>query len=328
MQAPAEFVRKIAATKSAEVASLPQVTKRLDGMLGTLIKALKVDFRNADDERYLRSAENVSQNLSRILSIRKHYPEFKAKKALMYPKLAELCKLSKKEGLCLTYWHDCSEVSEFRAVLGNKTAVAESALLASRPSRFKTASLSRFMQRGEDKVLLSYLTDVSNTRGANVPKRVFNTQAHRQQVTGLLYHLHVLDEQLQTMIARRHQRLDFTPETSFAPTDFAPSKNFVAKDFVVPISFDNEPARKVAQPHAYQPMQSTQKPYDTNGPVDIWYSLAEDPATPYRFLVWLSENQNPYISQRALTTLQRQKDSQQIVQPVPYQAPHPAAFAS
>ncbi|MBI2812256.1 MAG: hypothetical protein HYX67_15700 [Candidatus Melainabacteria bacterium] len=307
-------------------------------MLGTLIKALEVDFRNADDQRYLRSAANVSQNLSRILSIRKHYPEFKAKKALLYPKLAELCKLSKKEGLCLTYWHDCSEVSEFRSVLGNKTAVAENALLASRPSRFKTASLSRFMQRGEDKVLLSYLTDVSKTKGSNVPKRVFNTQAHRQQVTGLLYHLHVLEEQLQTMIARRHQKLDFTPETSFAPTDFSPSKNFVAKDFVVPISFDNEATRKVAQPSrypsnapqpiAYQPTQSNKQPYDTNGPVDIWYSLAEDPRTPYRFLVWLSESQNPYISQRALTTLQRQKESQQIVPPAAYQQALPAAFAS
>ncbi|CAN5339851.1 hypothetical protein BH10CYA1_BH10CYA1_16180 [soil metagenome] len=271
-------------------------------MLGTLFKALEVDFRNVDDQRYLRSALHVGQNLSRILSIRKHYPEFKAKKALLYPKLAELCKLSKKEGLCLTYWHDCSEVSEFTAVLGNKTAIAESALLASRPSRFKTASLSRFMQRGEDKVLLSYLTDVSKCKGANVPKRVFNTQSHRQQVTGLLYNLHVLEEQLLLMIARHHQKLDFTPETSFAP--------------------------KLTEPNAYQVTQSNKQTFDSNGPVDIWYSLAEDPSTPYRFLVWLSENQNPYISQRALTTLQRQKDSQQTVEPVSYQTAQLAAFAS
>ncbi|MBS1954659.1 MAG: hypothetical protein JST89_10750 [Cyanobacteria bacterium SZAS-4] len=326
-------------------------------MLGTLIKALEIDFRNVEDERYLRSAAHVSQNLSRILAIRKHYPEFKAKKPAMFPKLMELCKLSKKEGLCLTYWHDCSEACAFTAVLGNKTAADETALLASRPSRFKTASLSRFMQRGEDKVLLSYLTDVSKTKGANIPKRVFNTQAHRQQVTGLLYHLHVLEEQLQTMVKkRRHQmqKLDFTPETNFAPAHYAPANfapaefapinfapnpssntNFVAKDFVVPISFDNEQAPIASStphapdaPSAHQPNRLSKQSYDSHGPVDIWYSLAEDMKTPYRFLVWLSENPNPYISQRALATLQRQKDAQQIVYPVSYQTAPPAAFAS
>jgi len=301
-------------------------------MLGTLIKALEVDFKNVDDERYLRSATHLSQNLSRILSVRKHYPEFKAKKALMFPRLAELGKLSKKEGLCLTYWHDCGDISEFRAVLGTKTVVAEAALLASRPSRFKTASLSRFMQRGEDKVLLSYLTDVSKTKGANEPKRVFNTQAHRQQVTGLLYQLHVLEEQLQAMIARHSEKLDFTPDTSFAPRSFRLDTNFVAKDFVVPISFDKAPAKSVSsnQPVS-RGMQNSTQPFDTTGPVDIWYSLAEDPRTPYRFLVWLSENHNPYVSQRALTTLQRQKDAQQMAQqvakPGPYQV-HSGAFAS
>lgn len=316
-------------------------------MLGTLIKALEIDFRNVEDERYLRSAAHVSQNLNRILAIRKHYPEFKAKKTAMFPKLMELCKLSKKEGLCLTYWHDCSEVSAFRAVLGNKTAADEIALLASRPSRFKTASLSRFMQRGEDKVLLGYLTDVSKTKGANVPKRVFNTQAHRQQITGLLYHLHLLDEQLQTMAKRRRRShsIDFTPEQNFAPnstqTNFAPKNaaqkessdtNFVAKDFVIPISFDNEQGPKVQHvsdfPNANQPNRISKQPYESNGPVDIWYSLAEDPRTPYRFLVWLSENPNPYISQRAMATLQRQRNSQQIVHPVSYETAHPAAFAS
>lgn len=306
-------------------------------MLGTLIKALEIDFRNLEDARYLRSAVHVSQNLSRILSVRKHYPEFKAKKTPMFPKLVELCKLSKKEGLCLTYWHDCSEVSAFRGVLANKTAADESALLASRPSRFKTASLSRFMQRGEDKVLLGYLTDVSKTRGANVAKRVFNTQAHRQQVTGLLYHLHVLEEQLQTMVKRRHQKVDFAPELNFTPElDFAPALQSTEFTLDVRSAWGMQsmpPSVETKSPvsahhHDSQPGRSGKQSYDSNGPVDIWYSLAEDPRTPYRFLVWLSENPNPYISQRALGTLQRQKDSHQIVHPVSHQTAHPAAFAS
>ncbi len=311
-------------------------------MLGTLIKALEIDFRHVEDERYLRSAAHVSQNLSRILSIRKHYPEFKAKKAPMFPKLVELCKLSKKEGLCLTYWHDCSEVSAFRAVLTNKTAADESALLASRPSRFKTASLSRFMQRGEDKVLLAYLTDVSKTRGANVTKRVFNTQAHRQQVTGLLYHLHVLEEQLQTMVKRRHQKVDFTPELNFTPElDFAPALQSTEFTLDVRSAWGIQSMPPTVQtptvqtkspvtvePDVYQQSRLGKQSYDSDGPVDIWYSLAEDQRTPYQFLVWLSENPNAYISQRALATLQRQKDSHQIVHPVSYQATHPASFAS
>jgi hypothetical protein len=297
-------------------------------MLGTLIKALEVDFRNANNHRYLRSARNLRQNLERILAIRKQYPEFKAIKPPIFPKLTELSKLSKKEGLCLTYWHDCGEVSEFRAALGNKTDAIEVSLLVSRPSRFKTASLSRFMQRNEDKVLLSYLTDVSKADGAQKSKRVFNTEQHRQQVTGLLYHLHLLEKQLQTMMARHGQRLDFTPQLNFAPNfyesenfveaksidaklpDMKPTdKNFVEKKFVVPISFDNGPLPQNKQPNST---------VDRSGPLDIWYSLAEDPRTPYRFLVWLSENHNPYVSQRALATLKRQQELQNIATPASY----------
>lgn len=295
-------------------------------MLGTLIKALENDFRNVDDARYLRSAAHVSQNLSRILSARKHYPEFKAQKTAMFPKLMELCNLSKKEGLCLTYWHDCSEVSAFRTALGDRTAAEESALLASRPSRFKTASLSRFMQRNEDKVLLGYLTDVSKTKGANVSKRVFNTQAHRQQVTGLLYHLRVLEEQLQTMIKRRReQKLDFTPEINFAPIQKQPEFTLDARSVWGMKPMPTSVPTHLTRPSAYQPSFSNKQAYNSDGPVDIWYSLAEDPKTPYTFLVWLSENPNPYISQRALATLQRQEDSQQVVHPVSYQAANPVS---
>jgi hypothetical protein len=329
-------------------------------MLGTLIKALEVDFRNANNDRYLRSATNLSQNLERILAIRKQYPEFKAIKPPLFPKLTELSKLSKKEGLCLTYWHESEEISEFRSVLGNKTDAIELSLLASRPSRFKTASLSRFMQRNEDKVLLCYLTDVSKADRAHKSKRVFDTEQHRQQVTGLLYQLHLLEKQLQAMIARHGQRIDFTPQLNFAPDNFEAKsfiagqksvntaskavkseenhveknfarKNFVEKKFVVPISFDNGPLAQTqgrdfgyttgtasAVDLSYEAsktrsasasMLNQQHPtVDRNGPLDIWYNLAEDPKTPYRFLVWLSENHNPYVSQRARATLRRQKE--------------------
>lgn len=94
-------------------------------MLGTIIKALEVDCRNANNEKYLRSDVNIRQTLSRILSARKHYPEFNTKQTLMFPKLAELGMLTRKEGLCLSYWHDCSEISEFKNALGSKTELVE-----------------------------------------------------------------------------------------------------------------------------------------------------------------------------------------------------------
>jgi hypothetical protein len=292
-------------------------------MLGTLIKALEVDLRNADNERYVRSEVNISQNLARILAIRKHYPEFKVQKALMYPKLAELCKVSKKEGLCLSYWHDGGVISEFKTAIGSKTEFAENAVLAMRPSRFKTASLSRFMQRGEDQVLMHYLTDLSQSSRAGSQKRVLNTQAHRQQVTGLLYQLHMLEEQLHSMIEKHSPRIDFTPY-----------QNVVVSNQVFPISFDNAAAKSEPSSQSFAPKQIV--PFDTTGPIDIWYSLAEDPRTPYRFLVWLSENHNPYVSQRALTTLKKQQNESRATVPVCYsvtKTPSPltaqsAAFAS
>lgn len=306
-------------------------------MLGTLIKALEVDFRNANNEKYLRSETNLRQNLERILAIRKHYPEFKAAKPLMFPKLNELSQLSKKEGLCLSYWHDCSEVSEFRAVLANKTDAIETALLASKPSRFKTASLSRFMQRSEDAVLFSYLSDVSKTKGLHKSRRVLNTEAHRHQVTGLLYQLHLLERQLQTMLARHGHTLNFAPQTNFAPDSADLETNesenremekmFVQKSAFVPVSFDRNLELQTRQQAAasLDQEQKTGVQFDATGPLDIWYSLAEDPKTPRHFLYWLAESENPYVSQRAQATLKRQTEPQSSLlfesQPQPQPAP-------
>ncbi len=279
-------------------------------MLGTLIKALEVDFRNAENERYLRSATNRRQNLERILAARRLYPEFKAIKPPMFPKLAELSSMSKKEGLCLTYWHDCSEISEFRNALPDKTESVEKTLLAAKPSRFKTASLSRFIERSEDNVLFSYLTDVSKTKGAHKAKRVFNTDSHRQQVTGLLYQLHLLERQLQSMIARHGQQLNFAPQINFAPsnddTDLFFSNQGAQRDTL---------NKAGTRDSASAAMQRHNSIAESNGPIDIWYSLAENPQTPYHFLVWLSENENPYVAQRATATLKRQKELQETVPP-------------
>ena len=269
-------------------------------MLGPLIKAIEVDLRNVENDRYVRSSVNISQNLKRILSIRKHYPEFKAKGTMMYPKLAELGRLSKKEGLCLSYWHDCGDVSEFNAALGNETELAEKALFASRRVKHKNASLSRYTQQSGDTILMTYLGDINKaTRGSAERKREFGTQGHRQQVTSLLYNLHVLEEQLQSMIVRRSAKIDFSPKT-----------DATALSAVIPISFNNGPALSTNasnQPASNQLPKLKHASFDTTGPIDIWYGLAEDPRTPYRFLVWLSENHNPYVSQRALTTLKRQQ---------------------
>ncbi len=265
-------------------------------MLGTLIKALEVDIRNADNNRYVRSSTYISQNLSRILSIRKHYPEFNTKGTMMFPKLTELGRLSKKEGLCLSYWHDCGDVSEFNATLGNKTELAERALLASRPAKHRNVSLSRYMQQSEDTILMTYLDDLSKaTPGSDQSKRALGTQADRQQVTSLLYHLHVLEEQLHSMLVRRSAQLDFSPPT-----------HATVHSAVRPVSLDNGPEQF---PNASNQLSKPKRApsFDTTGPIDIWYGLAENPKTPYRFLVWLSENHNPYVSQRALTTLKRQQ---------------------
>lgn len=302
-------------------------------MLGTLIKALEVDFRTVENERYLRSATNLRQNLERILAIRKHYPEFTDKKPLMFPKLNELSQLSKKEGLCLTYWHDCSELSEFRAVIANKTDAIESALLTSKPSRFKTASLSRFMQRSEDAVLFSYLSDVSKAKGSHKSKRVLNTESHRYQVTGLLYQLHLLEGQLQTMLSRHGHTFNFAPQTNFAPNGLnletfkteilETEKKFVERSSSVPISFDSklQVERRETAAASLEPSPTEKSQFTPTGPLDIWYSLAEDPKTPRHFLFWLAESENQYVSQRALATLKRQTEPQStaLFQPQPQQ---------
>ncbi|HEY9678412.1 MAG TPA: hypothetical protein V6C76_10405 [Drouetiella sp.] len=456
-------------------------------MLLTIIKALEVDFRNADNERYLHSNTNISQNLSRILAVRKHYPEFHAAQTSMFPKLSALSKLTRAEGLCLSYWHDCSEISEFKSALGHRSEIDEAAVLAARPSRFKVASLSRYMQRNEDVVLLRFLSDVAKTNKVRVDRKVFTTQEDRQQITGMLYNLHLLEEQLHSMISRQVPKLDFAPtnevpvqtardnsvrftnndaprlrsgitpgltgesmpgltresmpgltprstshatprltrdstqqstredtlrltsesssrltyedtlkltrddtfrsnhsephnaaqhnrDTRYAaPLDlqkynvmpakssigmnasrYAPpavnpptvnppyfpgtanvgpkitpvrSRNQITNltaspasnksNFFAPISFDNGPISQSQQTisGAYRTV------IDSSGPVDIWYSLAEDPRTPHRFLEWLSENNNEYVAQRALATLKKQELDRMTVQQLPQRQP-------
>jgi hypothetical protein len=65
-------------------------------------------------------------------------------------------------------------------------------------------------------------------------------------------------------------------------------------------------AMEAARPRALKPRVSGSS---SHGPIDIWYELAEDVATPPVMLGWLTNHGNPYIASRAVKTLGKTKKS-------------------
>jgi hypothetical protein len=174
-------------------------------LLGKIFKALKVDLQNYEDAVYKRSSVSLQQLLQRLLSMRKHYPEYQQKES----HLIDLRRGSRREGLGYNYWQG-SNVS----VGTDNYSFYQLGILGTHNNARKYRLLDRYIRQASDSILMKKLSVLAELRPQQKEPERIGSQSHRLQVRSLLYQLHLLDAQLQSMIdkiKKRHSAPNDTP---------------------------------------------------------------------------------------------------------------------
>lgn len=312
-------------------------------LLSNLYNAVIEDYRQFEMNKVLHSEVFYEQLMDRILKDRKGYPEYFQDQKPMLPQLNQVGKLDGlvRQSVCLDYWTSSpnelhadqteeavtdAETLDFSPELDTETA---SILLH---EKLKVRLLHRYIKQASDSILMHHLNEVGQpkpvSQGTTATQQTETTNK-QAIVIGLRYHLHLLQAHLADLIKVRQER-HRVREAANADTNQESSIDtangmYMDEKFsnVIPLRptklaavFDLAPA-STAYGETKQPDSQTQEPVanfdpinlfdasNSDEPLDIWYALAENPQTPYRFLVWLSENHNPYVSKRAGATLSK-----------------------
>jgi hypothetical protein len=312
-------------------------------LLSNLYNALIEDYRQFEMNKEIHSEAFYGQLMDRILKARKGYPEYFQDQKPMLPQLNQVGQLDGlvRQSVCLDYWTSNSnelhadqtvegvtdaEILDFSPELDTETA---STLLH---EKLKVRLLHRYIKQASDSILMNNLNEMAQPKPVSQDTKATqqNETTNKQAIViGLRYHLHLLQAHLADLIKVKQERLMREASAEDADANQESSIDtangmYMDEKFsnVIPLRptklaavFDLTPA-STAYGETVQPDSLTQEPPDfdpislfdasnSDEPLDIWYALAENPQTPYRFLVWLSENHNPYVSKRAGATLSK-----------------------